>query len=181
METKRTIKTNPSTTFIQMEQRPHWFYLVIGWTYMDSVTENLECWKLLYTFRDHKPLLSNKELAINTYCSKWEQLRILGITWHHSFQFCFVVNFLMSLNKPNKIGFGFAVWVGFFSLLILSQEQTGVKFCFLLSACIWACFLSFSGAKQHNLPLSSMKANQRMRVQFVKAITIISSARINIL
>lgn len=57
---------------------------------MDSITEKLECGKMFYTFRDHKPLLSNKELTINTYCLKLfpEQLRILGITWHHSFRFC---------------------------------------------------------------------------------------------
>lgn len=58
-------KMNPSATFIQIEQRPHCFYLVIGWIYMDSVTGKLECWKMFYTFRDHEPLLWNKELTIH--------------------------------------------------------------------------------------------------------------------
>lgn len=92
---------------------------------MDSITEKLECGKMFYTFRDHKPLLSNKELKINTYCLKLfpEQLRILGITWHHSFRFCFFFFFLMSLNKPNNRVF-------FITLPTPSQEQTCVEFCF---------------------------------------------------
>lgn len=121
---KHQNKMNASTTLIQMKRRTHCFYLVIGWTYMDSVTEKLECWKMFYTFRDHKPLLSNKELTKNTYCLKLfsEQLRILGITWHHSFWFCFFFFSLWVLT--NQIG------CFFITLPAQSQEQTCVEFCF---------------------------------------------------
>lgn len=96
---KHQYKMNPSAILIQMEWRPRRFYLVIGWIYMDSVTENLECWKMLCThLRDHKPLLSNMELKINTYCLKLfsEQLRILALHGMIHFSFAFFSPWVLS-------------------------------------------------------------------------------------
>lgn len=102
---KHQYKMNPSAILIQMEWRPRRFYLVIGWIYMDSVTENLECWKMLCTFK--RPQASSFKYGTkNKYILFKIILRTVEntcITWHDSFQFC--IFFPMSLIKPNVFFF----------------------------------------------------------------------------